>query len=101
MLAKRDPYIESAYQHLQIISQDGEKRREYEARQKAILDYNQGMLEAREAGRTEGRAEGRAEGKAETERNMIHRLLTAMPPEQIAEVLKIPVDDVRKIAGEN
>ena len=101
MLAKRDPYIESAYQHLQIISQDGEKRREYEARQRAILDYNQGMLEAREAGRTEGRAEGRAEGKAETERNMIHRLLTAMPPEQIAEVLKIPVDDVRKIAGEN
>lgn len=41
MLAQKDPYIESAYEHLQVISQDREKRLEYEARQKAIRDYNQ------------------------------------------------------------
>jgi hypothetical protein len=35
---------------LQIISQDEEKRMEYDARQKAILDYNQSMLEAEERG---------------------------------------------------
>lgn len=34
MLAKKDPYIESAYERLQIISQDREKRWEYEARAK-------------------------------------------------------------------
>ena len=36
MLAAKSPYIESAYQQLQIISQDNDKRLEYEARQKAI-----------------------------------------------------------------
>jgi len=50
MLAKQDAYINSAYQHLQVISQDKQKRMEYEARQKAILDYNQGMKEATQRG---------------------------------------------------
>ena len=46
MLATKNPYISSAYKHLQVISQDREKRLEYEAREKAIRDYNQGILEA-------------------------------------------------------
>ena len=99
MLAQKNQYIENAYERLQIISQDREKRLEYEARQKAIMDYNQGMLEAREAGLAEGRAEGRAEGEAR-EREMLQRLLSVMSPEQIAEVLKIPIIDIQKIAGE-
>ena len=54
MLADKNPYIESAYQKLQIISQDKEKRLEYEAREKAIRDYNEGLLEAEERGRKHG-----------------------------------------------
>lgn len=54
MLAQKDTYIESAYEQLQVISQDEEKRMEYEARQKAIWDYNQMMLEAEQRGREEG-----------------------------------------------
>ena len=38
---------------------------DYEARAKAIRDYNQIMLEAKQMGRAEGREEGRAEGRAE------------------------------------
>jgi len=56
MVAEKSPYIQSAYNQLKLISQDKEKRMEYEARQKAILDYNQGMLEAREEGRNQERA---------------------------------------------
>ena len=67
MLATKNPYIGSAYEHLQVISQDREKRREYEAREKAIRDYNQGILEAEQRGREEGKAEGRAQGRAEGE----------------------------------
>ena len=63
MLAAKNPYIGSAYEHLQVISQDREKRLEYEAREKAIRDYNQGILEAEQRGREEGRAEGEAEAK--------------------------------------
>ncbi len=54
MLAQKDPYIESAYEHLQVISQDREKRLEYEARQKAIRDHNQMMREAEKRGREAG-----------------------------------------------
>ena len=50
MLATKNPYIESAYEQLQLISQDKQKRLEYEAREKAIRDYNQMMFEAEERG---------------------------------------------------
>lgn len=50
MIATKDPYIASAYQKLQIISQDKQKRLEYEAREKAIRDYNQYMYEANQRG---------------------------------------------------
>nr|WP_296464271.1 Rpn family recombination-promoting nuclease/putative transposase [uncultured Acetatifactor sp.] len=50
MLAEKNPYIESAYQKLQVISQDSQKRLEYEAREKAIRDYNEGMYEAEQRG---------------------------------------------------
>ena len=59
MIAEKDPYIQSAYDQLQIISQDKHKRMEYEARQKAILDHNQSLLEAEQRGREEGIEEGR------------------------------------------
>lgn len=58
MLAQKDHYIESAYRRLQVISQDREKRLEYEAREKAILDYNQMMLEAEERGEERGEKRG-------------------------------------------
>ena len=76
MLAAKNPYIGSAYEHLQVISQDREKRREYEAREKAIRDYNQGILEAEQRGREEGKAEGRAEGAAEARILGIQILIT-------------------------
>ena len=54
MLAEKNIYIDSAYRRLQVISQDDEKRMEYEARQKAIRDYNEGLLEAEERGEKRG-----------------------------------------------
>ena len=50
MLAEKNTYIGSAYQHLQVISQDKQKRMEYEAREKAVRDYNQRILEAEQRG---------------------------------------------------
>lgn len=57
MLAQKNQYIQSAYERLQMISRDREKRMAYEAREKAILDHNQMILEAEERG--EGRGEER------------------------------------------
>ena len=62
MIAQMDPYIESAYKKLQLISQDKEKRQEYEAREKAIRDHCEMMLEAEERGWTQGMEKGIAQG---------------------------------------
>lgn len=43
MLAQENPYIEKAYEHLTRLSADEIKRLEYEAREKAIRDYNHQM----------------------------------------------------------
>ncbi len=67
MLAEKNVYIGSAYQHLKVISQDEEKRLEYEARAKAIRDYNQIVLEAEQRGEARGEARGETRGRAEGE----------------------------------
>lgn len=73
MIAEKDPYIQSAYDRLQVISQDKQKRMEYEAREKAILDYNQAMYEAELRG--EQRGELRGEQRAEQRINKLHSRL--------------------------
>lgn len=62
MLAEKNPYIESAYEQLQVISQDKAKRLEYEAREKAILDYNQMIYEAQAQGLAQGLEQGLEQG---------------------------------------
>ena len=54
VLAEKDTYINQAYQQLQIISQDKQKRLEYEAREKAIRDHNQLIQEAEQRGEQRG-----------------------------------------------
>ncbi len=63
MPAQKNPYIESAYERLQLVSQDRQKRLEYEAREKAVRDYRQSMQEAWEAGREAGEKAGREAGE--------------------------------------
>lgn len=68
MLAQKNQYIESAYERLQVISQDKEKRLEYEAREKAIMDYNQMILEAEERGEKRGEKRGEERGERRGEK---------------------------------
>ncbi len=62
MLAEKNKYINNAYEQLQVISQDKQKQLEYTARMKAVLDYNQGLLEAKQRGLEQGKEQGRKEG---------------------------------------
>ena len=74
-MAKKNSELEEAYDVLDKLSADEKKRLEYETRQRAIRDYNIGMLTAerrgieagRKIGRQEGREEGRQEGRKEGE----------------------------------
>ncbi len=62
MLANQNSYLKTAYETLEEISADQQKRLEYDARQKALYHYNTMMIESHERGWAEGNAEGRAEG---------------------------------------
>ena len=72
VLAEKDTYINQAYQQLQIISQDKQKRLEYEAREKAIRDHNQLMYEAEQRGIGIGREEGREKGMEQINKLITH-----------------------------
>lgn len=63
MLSKKNKHIDSAYEHLKVISRDKDKRSEYEAREKAVRDYNQSMREAAERGFEQGVEVGEQHGE--------------------------------------
>ena len=93
MLAEKNPYIQSAYKQLQIISQDKQKRLEYEAREKAIRDYNQLMYESREAGIQQGlQQELKRQIKRKIERNK--------SIEQIADELELSIETATVLYNE-
>ena len=77
-MAKKNSELEEAYDVLDKLSADEKKRLEYETRQRAIRDYNIGMLTAErrgiEAGRKIGIEEGRAAGRAEGETLGVSRI---------------------------
>ena len=73
MAAGKSEYIKKAYEDLNRISADEEKRLEYEARERAIRDHQYfstvyketGLREGRKEGLKIGRQEGRQEGLQE------------------------------------
>ncbi len=98
MLAKKNQYIDSAYKQLQVISQDKQKRLEYEAREKAIRDYNQLIYEARESGKQEGRQEGAMNEKYANAKNFI---ALGLPTETIAQGVGLSPEIIENIRIKN
>ena len=95
-MAKKNSELEEAYDVLDKLSADEKKRLEYETRQRAIRDYNIGMLTAErrgiEAGRKIGITEGRTEGRAEGE-SRINRLNVELSKRgRTEDILKAAVD---------
>jgi predicted transposase/invertase (TIGR01784 family) len=89
-MAKEDSYIDEAYEMLKHMSADEKKRLEYEAREKAIRDYNSQIQSAEEKG--EKRGEQRKAASIIT--NMLQKGKT---PEEIADVTGECLEDVLKI----
>ncbi len=97
MLATKNPYIDSAYQQLQIISQDKQKRMEYEAREKAVRDYNQLMYEAEQRGEQRGIQIGEQRGKMEI---IFAMYKSGMSINQISSIVKIDLEELEKIISD-
>ena len=112
-MAKTDEYIEEAYDELKKLSMDEQKRMEYEARQKAIRDYNSQMKSAREYGLKLGREEGIEQGReqgikqgmAQGERSALQKLIRkkkkkGMSLAMIAELLEMDPKEVVELDKE-
>ncbi|HBI60979.1 MAG TPA: hypothetical protein DDY31_07180 [Lachnospiraceae bacterium] len=98
MVADKDPYIKSAYQALQVISQDKQKRLEYEAREKAIRDHNQFMYEARQKGMKEGIEIGEARGKTLAAIEIAKRLIgQGYSTNEVMLITNLPENQIDKL----
>ena len=95
-MAEEDTYINEAYEVLQKLSADERKRLEYEARQKAILDYNSQMSSSREEGIQIGEARGEKRGEVRGIKKGESRLL------QLNELLLNDnrIDDLKKATSD-
>lgn len=65
MAAEKSKYIKKAYEDLNRISADEEKRLEYEARERAIRDHQYFSTVYKNTGLKEGRREGRRQATVE------------------------------------
>ena len=102
MLATKNPYIKSAYEQLQVISQDKQKRLEYEAREKAIRDHNQMMYEAEQRGEERGMQRGMQIGEYEKAISIARNLLAfGIAPDIIVKTTKLSLEQIEKLQQED
>lgn len=94
-VAKGNEYLEGAYEDLVKMSLDEKKRLQYEAREKAILDYRSNMEGARKRGFKQGIERGITQG----EQSMLIHLYrkNRLTLEEAAEEAKMTVEEFCKL----
>ena len=110
-MAKKDEYIEEAYNELKKLSHDEQMRMEYELRQKAIRDHNMMMKTARkqgyesgyEAGEKHGYEAGEKHGYEMGERLAMKKVIDKLTGEgrtieETAELLGLGVEMAKEIS---
>lgn len=102
-MAKKDEYIEEAYNELKKLSLDEQKRMEYELRQKAVRDHNMMMKSAEKRGLEIGEKRGIEIGRKQGERNALKRIVETQieagkTVEETAEILGLSLQEVKELA---
>lgn len=93
-MAKSDEYMEEAYDALKKLSADDRAKLEYEAREKAIRDYNSQMSSALRRGRKRGIEEGQLLNRIELIQKKCRK---GKSLEQIADEMEEEVADIEKL----
>ena len=96
-MAEKDEYIGESYEALKNMSEDEIKRMEYEARQKAIRDYNSYMHSAERRGVKRGIKIGQEELMKQLVKK---KLAKGKEPKVIADELELEVSDLQRIIRE-
>ena len=104
-MAKTDSYIEEAYKELEKLSADERAKLEYEARERAIRDYNSQMSSALRLGEQKGMERGMQQGIQQGEHAAFKHVVENMirkgkSREEIAELLDLGLDEIAALAEE-
>ena len=98
-MAKTDEYIEEAYKELEKLSADEQAKLEYEAREKAIRDYNSQMSSALRRGMQRGIEKGMEQGIQQGRKElMVEMLKNGMEPEKIMRLTGAGAEEVKRAA---
>ena len=95
-MAKTNEYLDEAYNTLLNLSADEKKRLEYEAREKALKDYNTQISSAEKRGLKAGEESGLRRGIQEA-RQVFKLYMQGKSPEEIADLCNISTDKVKQI----
>ena len=97
-MAKKDEYIEEAYNELKKLSLDDQKRLEYELRQKAVRDHNMMMKSAEKRGLEIGKEIGKKEGEQTALRRIVdHQLKAGKTVEETAELVGLELWEMKEL----
>lgn len=99
-MAKANEYMEEAYSTLLELSADDVKRLEYEAREKALRDYNSQMESAFKRGEEQGERRGEIRGM-EKMRKIFRLYRQGKGPEEIAGICEMTVQEVEWMLSED
>ena len=100
-MAEKDEYIGEAYEALKHMSEDEIKRMEYEARQKAIRDYNSYMHSAERRGLKNGIELGKNLGREEILKQQVEKKLAkGKSLEIIADECEEDISVIRALINE-
>ena len=94
-MAEKDEYIQEAYEALKRMSADEKKRLEYEAREKAIRDYNTQMYSAEKRGIEAGMKIGEKRMLEQAKRTVQVLKEMGMPMEQIVHAVGREENEVK------
>ena len=92
-MAKTDSYIEEAYEELEKLSADERAKLEYEARERAIRDYNSQMSSALRRGEQKGE-------QAALKRVIENMIKKGKSREEIAELLDLDLNEIAALTEE-
>ncbi|MFD3449459.1 Rpn family recombination-promoting nuclease/putative transposase [Microbacteriaceae bacterium 4G12] len=90
----QDPILQKAINKWERLSQDSSFRKEYEAREKALIDEAAKFAHARKKGLEEGLHKGREQGETKVIRDMYKN---EMPIEDIAKFTGLSTEEIRAI----
>lgn len=98
-MAKKDEYIEEAYNELKKLSLDEQKRLEYELRQKAVRDHNMMLKSAEKRGLEIGKEIGKKEGERTALKRIVdNQLKSGKTLAETAELLGLELWEVKEAA---